>query len=130
MNEIDVGSLGTCQISSDGHWIRLNLRDTRGNPVPLNLTLSSVQQLLMRLPRLLSRAFQAQYADASMRAVFPLSDWRLETGARSENFILTMTTPDGFEVSFSIGARALAQIASAVEDPGCLAKRGRTRLTS
>jgi hypothetical protein len=130
MNEIDVGSLGSCQISADGHWIRLNLRNKHGEAVALNFTINSVQQLLMRLPRLLSRALQAQYADDSMRAVFPLSSWRLETAARSGNFILTMTTPDGFEVSFSVGRRALAQIASAAEDAGPLVERQQTRLTS
>src|ERR1700730_3455913 len=102
MNKIDIGSLSTCQVSSDGQWIRLNVHDTHGSPVQLNLTSNSAQQLLMTLPRLLTRALQTQHADDSLRAVFPLSDWRLETAARSRHLILTMKTPDGFEVAFSV----------------------------
>jgi hypothetical protein len=130
MNEIDVGSLSTSQVSSDGHLIRLNFLDARGYAVAMNLTSDSVQQLLMTLPRLLSRALQTQHADDSVRAVFPLSDWRLETAAGSRNLILTMKTPDGFEVAFSVSARALAQISSAVENRGSLKGRGRADLAS
>jgi hypothetical protein len=117
-NEIDVASLTTCQVVPDGQYVRLHFEDAFGCPRTLRLTSSCVQQLVMTLPQLLSRALQAQHADTSVRAVFPLGEWRLEAAAESNDFILTMRTPDGFEVAFSLSAATLAGITSAVEEPG------------
>jgi hypothetical protein len=88
------------------------------------LTSTDVQKLIMTLPHLLSRALQAQHADASVRAVFPLSRWRLETATTPENLILTLTTPDGFEVAFSLSASTIAEIASALEETVSLVEQG------
>jgi hypothetical protein len=80
----------------------------------------------MTLPHLLSRALKAQHhGDGSVRAVFPLSEWRLEAAAGSKDFILTMMTPDGFEVAFSLSAPAIAQITSAVEAHRSTGEQGR-----
>jgi hypothetical protein len=122
-NEIDAASLTTCQVAADGHYIRLNFEDAFGRPGTLRLTTSCVQQLVMTLPQLLSRALQEQHADSSLRAVFPLGEWRLETAAESKDFILTMRTPDGFEVAFSLSAATLAGITSVVEELGSTTKQ-------
>jgi hypothetical protein len=84
----------------------------------------------MTLPHLLSKALQARYGDRSLRAVFPLGDWRLEAAAGSKYFILTMMTPDGFEVAFSIGAPAIARIVSALEEHRSMVEQGSTNLAS
>jgi hypothetical protein len=115
-DQIDVASLTNCQVAPEGHYVRLNFEDALGRPSTLRLTSSCVQQLVMTLPHLLSRALQAQHADPSVRAVFPLSEWRLEVAARSQDFILTMMTPDGFEVAFSLSAAALAGMTSVIEE--------------
>jgi hypothetical protein len=78
----------------------------------------------MTLPDLLSKALQAQYGDRSLRAVFPLGDWRLEAAAGSKDLILTMMTPDGFEVAFSLGAPAIARMMSAFEEHRSMAEQG------
>jgi hypothetical protein len=114
-NEIHVASLTTCQVAADGQYIRLNFEDACGLPATLRLTSDGIQQLVMTLPRLLSRALMAKHGDRSMRAVFPLSEWRLEA-AGHEGFILTMMTPDGFEVAFSLSPSTIAGIASALEE--------------
>jgi hypothetical protein len=114
-NEIDVASLTTCQVVPDGHYVRLHFEDAFGRPRTLRLTSSCVQQLVMTLPHLLSRALQAQHGDSAVRAVFPLAEWRLEAAAESKDFILTMRTPDGFEVAFSLSAATLAGMTSVVE---------------
>jgi hypothetical protein len=90
----------------------------------LRLTNTGVQQLAMTLPQLLSRALQAQHGDDSVRAVFPLSRWRLESAAGSEEFILTMMTPDGFEVAFSLSAPAIIEMTSALEATHSVVDRG------
>jgi hypothetical protein len=84
----------------------------------------------MTLPQLLSRALQAQHKDATVRAVFPLSRWHIETATASEVFILTMMTPDGFEVAFSLNASTIAEIASALEATRSVVEQGATRRAS
>jgi hypothetical protein len=114
-NEIDVASLTTCHVAPDGYYIHLNFEDALGQPATLRFTSVCVQQLVMTLPHLLSKALKAQHhGDGSIRAVFPLSEWRLEAAAGSKDFILSMMTPDGFEVAFSLSEPMIEQIASAL----------------
>jgi hypothetical protein len=128
-NEIDVASLTTCLVTPGGQRVRLNFEDSRGRPATLSLPSNCVQQLVMTLPHLLSTALKAQHGDRSARAVFPLDEWRLETVSGSNDLILTLKTPDGFEVAFTLSPATLAQITSAVEEhqleaaelPDCLA---------
>jgi hypothetical protein len=128
--EIDVASLTTCAVSSDGSQVRLNFEDALGRPAQLKLTSTDVQKLLMTLPQLLSRALQAQHKDAAVRAVFPLRRWRIETATAAEDLILTLTTPDGFEVSFSLSKSTIAEIAAALEETVALVEQGATRRAS
>jgi hypothetical protein len=128
--EIDVTSLTTCQVSPEGDYVSLSFEDARGRAATLRLTPACVQQLAMTLPHLLSKALQARYGDRSLRAVFPLGDWRLEAAAGSKYFILTMMTPDGFEVAFSLGAPAIARIVSALEAHRSMVEQGSTDLAS
>jgi hypothetical protein len=123
-NEADVASLTTCAVSSDGCYVLLNFEDALRRPAQLTLTNTDVQKLVMTLPQLLSRALQAQHRDATVRAVFPLSRWRIESAAASEDLILTMMTPDGFEVAFSLSAAAIAEITSALEAIRSAAEQG------
>jgi hypothetical protein len=77
----------------------------------------------------LSTALRAQHGDSSARAVFPLDGWRLETAAGTSDLILTLKTPDGFEVAFSLSAATFARMSTDVEAkcsaaqewPNCLA---------
>jgi hypothetical protein len=128
--EIDVTSLTTCQVSPEGDYVSLSFEDALGRAATLRLTPACVQQLAMTLPHLLSKALQARYGDRSLRAVFPLGDWRLEAAAGSKYFILTMMTPDGFEVAFSLGAPAIARIVSALEAHRSMVEQGSTNLAS
>lgn len=130
-NEIDIASLTTCEVSSDGRLVRLGFEDALGRPAKLRLTDSGVQQLVMTLPQLLSQALRAQDGDDSVRAVFPLSRWRLETAAGFEGFILTMMTPDGFEVSFSLSATAIMEMKAIIEQEiHSVVERGASSLAS
>ena len=129
-NEIDVASLTTCEVAPEGHYVRLHFEDALGCPAALRLTSERVQQLLMTLPRLLSGALKAQHRDDSVRAVFPLGEWRLETAAGSKDFILTLITSDGFEVAFSLSARAIVRIRSALAEHIAKAVQGPTLLSS
>ena len=128
--EIDVASLTTCQVAPEGYSVRLNFEDALGRPATLRLTSACVHQLAMRLPHLLSKALQAGYGEASLRAVFPLGDWRLEAEAGSKDLILTMMTANGFEVAFSLGAPAIARMMSAFEAHRSMVEQGPANLAS
>jgi hypothetical protein len=55
----------------------------------------------MTLPRMLSKALQRRTQGQSSRYVFSLGRWSIETSDENGS-ILTMSTPDGFQVSFAI----------------------------
>jgi hypothetical protein len=129
-NEIYVASLTTCEVSTDGCYVHLSFENELGRPAQLRLTSTGAQKLVMTLPQLLSRALQAQHGDDSVRAVFPLSRWRIETAAGSRDYILTMMTSDGFEVAFSLSAPAIAKMTSALEATRSVAEQGATSLAS
>ena len=114
-DDFGVQSLTTCEVAADGRRVRINFKDMDGRPASLTVPTDCVHQLIMTLPPLLSRALKAELSDDSVRAVFPLGHWRLETAAGSSVYILTLSTPDGFEVAFSVSARDLATMTSAFD---------------
>jgi hypothetical protein len=120
--EINVVSLTTCQVAPAGDHVRLNFDDALGRAATLSLPSACVQQLLMTLPHLLCRALQAQHGDGSLRAVFPLGEWRLEAAAGSQDLIFTLTTPDRFEISFFLNEQVFARMLSGFQEhrPGAL----------
>jgi hypothetical protein len=115
-DDIGVKAWTTCAIAADGGHVRLHFTDIFGQEASLTLPTDSVHQLLMTLPELLSKALRAQVGDSSVRAVFPLARWRLERETDSDAYIITLSTPDGFEVAFSLTARDLTQMGSSFED--------------
>ena len=109
-DELGVQSLTTTEVAENGRRIRLNFIDTRARQASLTLPTHCVHQLIMTLPQLLSKALRAATSDDSVRAVFPLSAWRLEQTAESDVHILNVITPDGFEVAFSLSTLDLAEM--------------------
>ena len=110
MDDISCTSLSTCQIAADGSAIRLVFEAANGQPTSLTLPIRCIQQLLMTLPHAASKAIRTKHRDETLRLVFPLGDWKLEQAAGASELILTLNTTDGFEVAFSIGHDALAEM--------------------
>jgi hypothetical protein len=110
MADINGTSLITCQIAADGSAIRLVFEAADGQPASLTLPIQCIQQLLMTLPHAASKAMRVKHRDGTLRLVFPLGNWKLEQAAGTSELILTLNTPDGFEVAFSVGYDAIAQI--------------------
>jgi hypothetical protein len=125
-DDFGVQSLTTCEVAAGGRRIRINFKDMDGRPASLTVPTDCVHQLIMTLPPLLSRALKAELSDDSVRAVFPLGRWQLESAVKSSAYILTLSTMDGFEVAFSVSACDLATIIAAFEQ---LASRKEQRLT-
>ena len=67
----------------------------------------------MTLPQLLTFALKAKTGDDSARYVFTLAQWRLEA-ATDSRLIITLGTPDGFEVSFCMTLQECRELARAL----------------
>ena len=63
----------------------------------------------MTLPHAASQAICATHGDDTLRLVFPLGNWKWDT-LRASELILTLNTPDGLEVAFSMDHNAIAQM--------------------
>jgi hypothetical protein len=113
--DIGVQALTTCGIAADGRYVRLNFTDTNGCQSSLTLPTDCAQQLIMTLPDVISRALRAELSDHSVRAVFTLGDWRVESST-SKALILTMSTPDGFTVSFAVSTSDLREMTSRLNE--------------
>lgn len=99
--------LTTCGILQDGQGVSLNLIDSAGNNVCLELPFYQAEAVAMTLPSLLTRAVKAFTGNASARYVFDLDRWVIEQPKEHGGLLLlTLSTPDGFHVSFGIPAEA------------------------
>jgi hypothetical protein len=94
--------LATCSALGDGETVRLEFPDEGRNPVSLLLSFEHAESIAMTLPGLLTQAVRAQTRQNNARYVFPLGQWQLEGAEDHQSFILTLTTADGFEVSFRV----------------------------
>jgi len=99
---IRCSKLTTCGAHHDGETIKLEFLDQGSNPVSLLLSFEDAESITMTLPRLLTQAVKAQTGKDNSRYVFALGRWVLEGAEDHRSLILTLTTVDGFEVSFRI----------------------------
>ncbi|MFT3673464.1 hypothetical protein [Aestuariivirga sp.] len=109
--QVTVGNLRSCEVSSNGEEIRINVADQAGAPHQICLSPDMASALAMTLPRLLSAALQARYADPSIRFVFPLGGYTLEQAPGDRQLLLSLKTPDGFEVCFRISQETIRSLA-------------------
>lgn len=93
--------LTTCSLVKNGHAIRLEFVDGEGQPVAVEFPFDQAQSIIMTLPQMLSKALQRRTQSRSSRYVFSLGHWSIESSDEN-GLILTMATPDGFQVSFAI----------------------------
>lgn len=113
--EIVGKTLTMSQVAPDGSAIRLGFEDIEGRQAGVTFPTSCIVQLLMTLPHLISMAIKVKFNDDTMRLVFPIADWNIEVAAGGQGLILTLKTPDGFAVAFSLEAHTLAQMLCCAE---------------
>lgn len=112
--EIEAAELSTFEIAPDGSRCKLHVVDTCGRPASLDLPSNCLTKLIMTLPRMATAALRARHRDDSLRIVYPVDRMRLEQAATEGTLILTLATPDGFEVSFSMQADDLLHIQQSI----------------
>jgi hypothetical protein len=118
MSTINGVALTTLAVSPDGAAVAINVTDDEGVPGSLVLSTDALRSLIMSLPRAMQQALQLRYRDPSLRLVYPLGPWRLEASTDPERLLLTLSTTDGFEVTFSVPADTLGRFADAAARAG------------
>jgi hypothetical protein len=108
--EIEGETLTSFQVSPDGTQFRLNLRDAEGGPASVTLPTDCLNQLVMTMPRIAAEALCARFHDNSLRLVYPIGDWTIESALGDPKLILTLRTPDGFEIAFAIDSEDIARM--------------------
>jgi hypothetical protein len=100
--EIVGKALTTCQVDPSGDSFRLGFESVDGHPASVVLPTDCLRSLLMTLPNVIELALKARYRDDTLKVVYPIGGYSLEAAAGSTSSILTLTTPDGFKVSFAL----------------------------
>jgi hypothetical protein len=113
---IEIHALTRFETSDDGDFITLIGEDAGGEIVNLNFLTTCLSGLLITLPKLVENAEQRRRHDPSVRLVFKLSELRIELSTDRNTRILTLTTDDGFGVSFGLTEVQCREIAATSEE--------------
>lgn len=100
-------------VAVDGSRFRMSFSRPDGSATALNLPSACLQALVMTLPKMMVEVLRARHRDDSLRLVYPAQSVRIEQASDPSAVILTLSTPDGFEVSFALGGTQLQAIAAA-----------------
>ena len=99
--EIQIQSLVKFETATDGTAVKLIVTDIDDRKIGIILSIETLTALLMTLPAMASSAVKRAHNDLSMRITYPLREFEIEFGPDNLR-ILTVGTPDGFKVSFSL----------------------------
>ncbi len=100
-DEIAVCRLINFETATDGAAVKLVVEDTTSCTVGIILPVDLLTALLMTLPAMASSAVKCANNDPDVRITYPLREFQIEL-APDNLRILTIGTPDGFTVSFSL----------------------------
>jgi len=114
LHKFVISQLTTCSVIEGGKTIGLDFFGQTGEPMSIEMPFDQAASIVMTLPRLLSAALKMQTRDSQARYVFSLGNWSLELAKDQNCRILTLRTPDGFEVAFAISFETSAAMGSAL----------------
>jgi hypothetical protein len=86
---IEASELIGLRLSSDRTYLRLRIRDQRGQTVTISFPILWLNTMLNTLP-------QASAPDR----VHPLDSWSMDRLGNGQDLVLTLRTPEGLAVSF------------------------------
>jgi hypothetical protein len=113
MTIIRAKHLTTFSIAPDGASVAIGVADEEGHAGALMLPAECLRALMMTLPEMTRRALCLRHGDPSLRLVYSVASWEVESSTQPETFIVTLRTPDGFHMSFAMTANDLRQIGEA-----------------
>ncbi len=108
--------LTTFSIAPDGTGVAIGVADEEGREGALLVPTECLKALIMALPDMMRRALQVQHGDPSLRLVYPAVGWEVESSTQPGTVILTLRTPDNFDVSFAVTQNDLQELAAAVSN--------------
>ena len=114
--KIRSSKLTTCDVRQDGSTIALGLLDHSGRPVTLELPLEQAEAVAVTLPHLLSQAVKQKTGNDKSRYVFKVDEWAIETVEDHDSLVVTLTTGNGFSVSFDFSYAACQCIIGDLEE--------------
>jgi hypothetical protein len=123
---IDIKGLVRFETADDGASISLLAEDALAGPVRLTFSTEVLSALVMTLPQMVTAAVQRRRNDPSARLVYPLAEFTTELSTDFSTRILTLTTPDGFTVSFAVSDAQFGELAQSHAQCAAL----RTRLSN
>lgn len=113
-SEIVGRELAACDLTGDGRFFRLGFIGENGEPGFLSLPADCVKSLIMTLPRVMEQSQRLRYRDNSLRLVFRAHGLRVELASDLATFIVTLTTEDGFAVSFALDDQQIRSFSEAL----------------
>jgi len=102
IKRIDIKELTSYEVADDGSAIRMLVNDAEAQPLAIDFPMECLNSLLMTLPSMVMAALRQRYKDATLKLTYPLAQFDISFASDLTTRILTMTTPDGFSVSFSL----------------------------
>jgi hypothetical protein len=112
LSSIKAESLTYYEVAADGTHCRLCFVDRDGAEQAVEFPVACLQQLMLTIPKIACEALRGLYNDASLELVHIVDSWQVRS-APGRRVLLTLTTPDGFSISFSISSRELGELAEA-----------------
>lgn len=106
----------TFAVAGDGTCLHMKFACRNGDQVSLSLPTECLHGLMMTFPRMMSQARRAQYHDETLRLVYPAENVRIELASDPKTIIVTLATPDGFEVSFGLTRQQMTVFNAAADD--------------
>src|SRR5882757_7619294 len=101
MPDIQIDRLLNFETAADGTAVRLIIKDSAGQTLGIIMTIDTLSSLLMTMPTIASSAVKRAHGDPRMRITYPADEFQIEEGP-DDLRILTIGTPEGFNVSFSL----------------------------
>jgi hypothetical protein len=124
---IEGEELTTWTVLTGGTHIKLDFVGSDGAAHSLVLPFNVLSSLLMTLPRMLQTALDARFPDGSLRFVHQLGTWRIEQSEAGADLILSLGTPDGFDVAFALGNDHASSLGAALTAAPYLKQSGTRR---
>lgn len=123
MPTIAAKCLTTFSVAADGETVSLGFLNENDEPSVLALPTVCIKELMLSLPDMMRQSLSRKYCDQSLRLIYPVDAWALEASSEPGRLILTLRTPDKFEIAFAFLRQQIADIASttaAAEGEGLL----------
>jgi hypothetical protein len=105
----------TFDVSPDGADFCMNFLCRDGDEVSLSLPAECLNWLAIISPQLNKQALRARYHDNSLRLVYPTDNVRIERSSDPKAVIATLTTAEGYEVSFGLTSEQLTVFRTAAD---------------